>query len=255
MKRKIIQIDEDKCNGCGKCINICAEAALKIVNGKVKLIKEFYCDGMGACLDVCPTDALKIIEKESDQYNAKETFKHVKEKRGEDAAEKVHGIKEIKKDISREPMKCGCPGSMMRDLRSDEEEDGTENDKKIHIKSQLRQWPIQLHLLNPEAPYFQDADIIISADCVPFAFASFHEKFLKGKILIMFCPKLDTDQDSYIEKLTEIFKSRNINSITIVHMEVPCCSGVGHIAEEALRKSQKNIILKDYTISIKGELI
>jgi ferredoxin len=257
MKRKIIQINENNCNGCGKCVNICAEAAIEIVDGKARLIKDFYCDGMGACLDVCPTDALKIVEKESEEYNIEETFKHVKEKRGMEAAKEIHGIEEIERDkiLDNEPMKCGCPGSMMRDMRNDKQLNNTQNSEKSNIQSQLKQWPIQLHLLSPEAPYFQDADLVISADCIPFSFANFHEKFLKGKTLIMFCPKLDTDQKSYIKKLAEIFKRKNIQSISIIRMEVPCCSGVGHITEEALRKAQKNIILKEYTISIKGELI
>lgn len=252
MKRKIIEINEDKCNGCGLCINICAEAALELVDGKATLVKDFYCDGMGACLDVCPTDALKVVEKESKEYDIAKTFQHVKEERGGEAAMNVHGI-EVNKKKEEEPMKCGCPSSMMRDMRNDNIL--CDNDAKISAKSELRQWPIQLHLLNPDAPYFQDANLAIVADCVPFSYSNFHEKFLKNKILIMFCPKLDSNQESYLEKLTEIFKNRNIKSITIVHMEVPCCGGIGHLVEEALRGAMKNIIIKDYTISIKGEII
>jgi len=254
MNRKIIQIDEDKCNGCGNCINICAEAALELVGGKAKLIKDFFCDGMGACLDVCPTGALEIVEKESNEYSVEETYEHVKEQRGEESAKKVHGIEECGKNRSDKPVTHSCLGVMMRDFKKDNAE-STTVDKKVNAKSQLRQWPIQLRLLSPEAPYFQDADLVISADCVPFAYANFHEKFLKGKILVMFCPKLDADQEIYVEKLTEILKNRNIQSISIVHMEVPCCGGVGYIVEEALKESKKNIILKDYTISIDGEIL
>jgi ferredoxin len=266
MKRKIIEINEDLCNGCGNCINICAEAALELVNGKAKLVKDFFCDGMGACLDVCPTDALKVVEKESEEYDVAKTYAHVKEKRGGEAAMSVHGIGKVnqdsagimEKDSEDKPMKCGCPGSMMRDMRSEDGGCGggeCGDTTKIEAASALNQWPIQLHLLTPEAPYFQDADLVISADCVPFSYPNFHEKFLKGKTLIMFCPKLDSEQEIYLEKLTEIFKLRNIKSITLVHMEVPCCGGVGSLVEQALNESGKNIIIKDYTISIAGEIV
>lgn len=252
MKRKIIEINEDKCNGCGLCINVCAEAALKLVDGKAKLVKDFYCDGMGACLDVCPLGALKIVEKDTDVYDSRKTFKHVKKERGEKEAKKVHGINDKEAHDHDEPMKCGCPGSMTRDYRDDKPAEITSNTK---LSSALRQWPIQLHLISPAAPYLENADLLIAADCVPFAYANFHERFLKNKILIMFCPKLDTGQEEYIEKLSEIFAHQNIKSITLIHMEVPCCSGVEHIIRASLTKSKLNIIIKDYTISIQGEII
>jgi len=253
MKRKIIKIDEEKCNGCGKCTTVCAEAALEIVDGKAKLIEEFLCDGMGACLDVCPVGALQVIEEDSEEYDVKKTYNHVKEKRGEEAAKKVHGIeKDGNKIDDNKPMACGCPGTMMKDYRKKEP---LQSQQDACAKSQLSQWPIQLKLLTTQAPYFEDADLVISADCVPFAFANFHQKFLSGKILIMFCPKLDRDLDEYVEKLTEIFKTQNIKSITIVHMEVPCCSGVENVVADALKKSGMNILMKDYTISIQGEII
>ncbi len=252
MKRKIIQIDEDKCNGCGQCVGICAEAALEIVDGKAKLIKEFFCDGMGACLDVCPVDALKIVEKESDEYDVEKTVEHVKEERGDEAARNVHGV-EDEKEVGGAPMACGCPGSMMRDFKKDTDDGCCGSD--VAGSSELRQWPIQLHLISPEAPYFKDADLVIAADCVPFSYPNFHHKFLKGKSLVMFCPKLDDGQDVYLEKLTHMFKTQNIKSVTIVRMEVPCCGGVGHIVEEALKGSGKNIIIKEYTISIQGEIV
>lgn len=250
-KRKIIKIDEAKCNGCGLCIDVCAEAALELVDGKAKLTKNFYCDGLGACLDVCPVDALKIVEEETEEYDVEKTFEHVKVTRGEEEAKKVHGHSEEAKS-NDDTMKCGCPGTMTQDFR--DKEPAQEN-KEVKLSSELRQWPIQLHLLTPQAPYFKGADLVISADCVPFSFANFHQKFLKGKTLIMFCPKLDEDQDVYVEKLTEIFKTQDIKSITIVRMEVPCCGGITQIVEAALKDSQKNIIIKDYVISLQGEIM
>jgi len=254
MKRKIIQINEDKCNGCGLCITICAEAALELVDGKAKLVKDFYCDGMGACLDVCPVDALKIVEIEAEEYDPEKTFEHVKKTRGEEEAKNIHGLKEKKSAQDPPAMECGCPGTMMRDFRSNDTKT-KEVQNAPQQASELRQWPIQLHLLSPAAPYLENADLLIAADCAPFAYANFHPRFLKDKALIMFCPKLDQGQDIYIEKLTEIFKHQNIKSITILHMEVPCCGGIEQIVREAMNKSAQNITIKDYTISVQGEII
>ncbi|MBU1164208.1 4Fe-4S dicluster domain-containing protein [Patescibacteria group bacterium] len=253
MKRKIIQIDEEKCNGCAACTKVCAEAALEMVDGKAKVISDFLCDGMGACLDVCPVDALKVVEKDTDEYDPQKTYEHVKETRGEEDAQNVHGIDKASKQ--EEPMKCGCPGSMMRDFTSEKSCGSDKSCQTTDLKTELRQWPIQLHLLHPGAPYLQGADLVISADCAPFAYANFHQKFLKDKILAIMCPKLDDGQDEYVEKLTEIFNNQDIKSITIVHMEVPCCGGIEHLVKQALDKSGKNITIKDYTVSVQGELI
>ncbi|MEK7167639.1 MAG: 4Fe-4S dicluster domain-containing protein [Patescibacteria group bacterium] len=256
MIRKIIQIDEDKCNGCGKCTVVCAEAALELVNGKAKVVGDFLCDGMGACLNVCDVDALHIVERETDEYDPKEAYERVKKLRGESAAKNVHGIGDVSTEpaaVSSQPLACGCPGTMMQDLRNKPD---TGNDSGItDQKSQLGQWPIELRLLNPMAPYFKDADLVVAADCAPFAYANFHQKFLKGKALAIFCPKLDDDQNEYVDRLADIFTQNTINSITIVHMEVPCCSGIEHVVRQALEKSGKSIVLKDYTISISGSLI
>lgn len=253
IKRKIIQIDEEKCNGCGQCTTVCAEAALEIINGKAKVSSDFLCDGLGACLDVCPVGALKIVEKEVADYDSKLAYTHVKNIRGEAAAQKVHGFEKNVDKNSAPEMKCGCPGSMMRDFTGETKNGDELND--IELSSQLRQWPIQLHLLSPHAPYLQDADLIISADCAPFAYANFHRRFLKGKILVILCPKLDEGQEGYVEKLREIFEQRSIKSITIVHMEVPCCYGIEQLVRQALEQSGKNIVIHDYTVSLKGEII
>ena len=277
MKRKIIRIDENKCNGCGVCVPACHEGAIKIVNGKARLSADFLCDGLGACLGECPQGAIAIEEREADQYSeihALENImkegvpaidahlKHLKD-HGETAylAEAMEYLKKKgrgmgEKHQAHKPMACGCPGSMTRDFRKGASS-ATEQGEKIGgpLPSALEQWPIQLRLLNPHAPFFQDADLVISADCVAFTFGDFHRKFLKGKALALFCPKLDEDLEEYVEKLAAILRDNNIRSVTVLRMEVPCCGGTVSVVEEALQKSGKNIIMKEYTISLRGEII
>lgn len=276
MKRQIIKIDDDKCNGCGQCIPGCPEGALQLIDGKARLISDLFCDGLGACIGECPIGAIDIEEREAEPYNEGRVMENII-KQGPATIEahlmhlKDHGETTLlneaidilkKKNIqvpesiekssaSENSLKCGCPGSMAREIKTEK----TGKSENVNLSSELSQWPIQLHLINPAAQYFKDADIVIAADCVPFSFANFHQRFLKGKKLIILCPKLDKDIDVYIEKLTELFKNQNVKSITIVHMEVPCCFGVGKIVEEAMRRSGKSLILKDYTISISGEII
>lgn len=271
MKRRIITIDEDKCNGCGLCIPDCPEGALQIIDGKARLISDLFCDGLGACIKTCPVDALHIEEREAEEYNEakvmvnivkggenviKAHLKHLKE-HGENKLleEAINYMKEnnIEIPVIKEDLPCGCPGSMQRDLRKNIHH--RENNVAVNMQSEIANWPIQLKLMNPNAPYLNNADLLISADCVPFAYPNFHNKFLKNKILMLLCPKLDSDIDSYIEKLANIFENKNIKSITIAHMEVPCCGGVEMIVREAMERANKNIIIKDYTISIEGSLV
>lgn len=264
-KRRIIEIDENKCNGCAACTKICAEAALQMVNGKAKLVKDFYCDGMGACLDVCPVNALKIVEKETQAYYPQKAYEYVKEIKGEEAALNIHNIekvKTIKENTNQEPkMQCGCPSSMIKDFRETKANSQTQfttfqqPTQNQLTQSELKQWPVQLKLLQPHAPYFQNSDLLIAADCVPFTYPNFHQKFLTNKTLAILCPKLDSNINEYIDKLKTIFETQNIKSITIVKMEVPCCSAVEKIVKQALQLSKKNIIIKEYTISIRGKLI
>ncbi|HSA30460.1 MAG TPA: 4Fe-4S binding protein [Candidatus Omnitrophota bacterium] len=237
MKRNIIRIDEDKCTGCGDCITDCPEGALKIINGKAKLVKESLCDGMGMCVGKCPTGALTIEVREADAFDEAE-------------AQKNMNAAQSKKEVHHHGG-GGCPGSMMQQWNRQ----STQPTVSVSGGSALRQWPVQLHLLNPSAPYFQNADLVVAADCVPFSYPNFHERFLKNKVLVIFCPKLDNSRDAYIEKLTDILKENNIRSVTTVHMEVPCCGGTVSYIEEAIRNSGKNVILKDYVISIRGEII
>ncbi len=237
MKRNIIKIDEEKCTGCGLCIPDCPEGALKIVNGKIKLVKESLCDGLGACVGRCPTGALVVEEREAESFDEEEAKKNMERAYAPHQPFHAHA--------------GGCPGSMAMQWNNKP----SVNSQEISGGSALAQWPVQLKLLNPRAPYFQNADLVVAADCVPFSYPNFHARFLKGKVLVVFCPKLDHANDEYIEKLTEIIKINTIKSISIVHMEVPCCSGTVYVVEEALKASGKNMTVRDYTISIQGEII
>ncbi len=231
--RKIIKIDEEKCNGCGLCIPNCAEGALQIIDGKAKLISDKFCDGLGACLGHCPQDAIKIIEREAEDFDEKAVELH------------------LQRDTKGKKTFYECPSSRPIQFRFLNAE--TEPSKSKSPHSCLSQWPVQLKLLPINAPYFQDADLLITADCVPFAYVNFHEDFLQGKTLAIGCPKLD-DIKYYREKLTEIFKTNSIKEITIVYMEVPCCFGLVMAVEEALRNSGKDIPIKKVKIGIRGEL-
>lgn len=237
MNRDIVFIDEDKCNGCGQCIPNCAEGAIKLINGKAKLVDDRFCDGLGACLGHCPRDAITIIKRDAPGFDEEAVKKHL-----EAAPEKVE--KETEKSLP-----CGCPGSMAMDLRGE---------KKVKAGGgrqipELRQWPVQLMLVSTEASYFKDSDLLVAADCVPFAYPNFHSDFLKGKSVIIGCPKLD-DSDYYVEKLTDLLKKNKIKSIALVNMEVPCCFGMQRIVEEAVKGSGKVLPIRQTVITIRGEM-
>lgn len=239
-KRKIVQIDEEKCTGCALCIPNCAEGALQIVDGKARLVKDIYCDGLGACLGTCPEDAITIIEREAEDFDEEAVEEHL-----ENIKEEI--IDELPKPV-KEAQACNCPSMQIKEF-----EENTENEGDFaHISSTLRQWPVQLHLVPPSAPFLQNKELLIAADCVPFATANFHQDYLKDKSLLIGCPKLD-DAAFYIDKLAQIFQVNNIPKITVLHMEVPCCFGLNHIVKEALVKSGKNIPIDDINISVQGE--
>ena len=268
MKRDIITIDEDICNGCGNCIPGCPEGALQIIDGKARLISDLFCDGLGACLGHCPTGAMKIEQRIAMPYDEAKAMVNVVKggenvikahlKHLEDHGEKLYLSQalEFLENLHlptpdyKEKTQCNCPSTMSKAIQRENKSETT-----VSLSPQLNNWPIQLMLMNPDAQYFQDADLVIAADCVPFSYPNFHQKFLKDKVLIIFCPKLDKTLDSYVEKLADIFARKNIQSITIAHMEVPCCSGIEIIVKKAMEKAQKVITLKDYTISISGELV
>lgn len=284
MKRQIIEINRELCNGCGLCTTACAEGALELdEENKAVLVREIYCDGLGACLDVCPAGALKVIEREAEAYDPEETYQYVRENRGAAAAEKVHGADEATAKgrptaaadsfaSAAEAGECGggCPGLRIRDLGGVRQEDpqkrGTEAKKGTakrdgesqaggaKASSKLSNWPIQLKLVNPAAPYFREADLLIAADCTAFSLGAFHGELLQGKRLIIACPKLD-DISGYVEKLAAIIKENTIYSVTVAIMTVPCCTGMHRIVEEAVLESGKDIAVKKIVISPEGEIV
>jgi Pyruvate/2-oxoacid:ferredoxin oxidoreductase delta subunit len=239
--RKIVKIDEEKCNGCGLCIPNCAEGAIQIVDGKAKLMSEKFCDGLGACLGHCPEDAITVIEREADDFDEKAVEVHLhKQKQAQP-----------KPEPQPAPVFGGCPSSRAMHFKAPEAEGVASS--TTHSVSQLTQWPVQLKLVPINAPYFHDADLLIAADCVPFAYPNFHQDFLKGKAVVVGCPKLD-DVQLYKEKLTEIFKTNSIKSIIVPYMEVPCCFGLVKATEDAIAASGKNIPLKKVKIGIRGDI-
>ncbi|HZK25665.1 MAG TPA: 4Fe-4S binding protein [Oscillospiraceae bacterium] len=237
MKRAIIHIDEEKCNGCGLCIPSCAEGALQIVNGKAKLIADNLCDGLGACLGDCPQGALIIEERDSDAFD-------------EEAVEQFLAAQKEQTPPTSTPF-IGCPGSRTRVLNTPAPtETAVEGEE---IPSALGHWPVQLNLVNPIAPYFKEADLLIAADCVPFAYADFHRQFLRGHALVIGCPKLD-DAPLYVQKLTALIRSNNLKSITIVVMEVPCCGGLHGIIREAMRRAECTVPVEVVQVSVDGKI-
>ena len=273
MLRKIIEINESKCTGCGLCIPDCPEGALQIIDGKARLISDLFCDGLGACVGACPEDAMKVVEREAEPYSEEVVMENII-KAGPNTIKahlehlKEHGehelfaqaVEVLKKKNLQVPelnggeakMGCGCPGTNIKAIDREQKDDDYQ---PITAGSQLGQWPVQMQLINPQAGYFDNADLLIAADCTPFAYANFHQKFIKGKITITLCPKLDSTMDQYLEKLVAILQSHTINSITVVHMEVPCCTGIVKLVERAIRESGKNVLLKDYTISLAGQIV
>ncbi len=231
--RNIVKIDEDKCNGCGICAKACAEGAIEIVNGKAKLVSEVYCDGLGACIGHCPQDAITIEKREAVAFDEAATKK------------RLAGLKKA----SVQPAFM-CPGMMAQDLRKERRADASDAPGS---PSQLAQWPVQLKLVPVAAPYFDGADLLLVADCVPFAMGDFHGRFLKDRSIAVGCPKLD-DAELYVEKLAGILKANEIKSLTVIHMEVPCCSGLTRIAQQAIRRSGGKRSFEDVTIDLRGNV-
>src|SRR4030067_2920685 len=243
--RKIVRIDEEKCNGCGLCIPNCAEGAIQIVDGKARLITDKFCDGLGACLGHCPEDAITIMHREADDFDEKAVEIHLHKK--QEAPLRLHPQPQPKP----QPEFTGCPSS--RVLQFQFPKPSAESGPKESTVSQLSQWPVQLKLVPVAAPYFQDADLLVAADCVPFAYPALHHDFLRGKALVVGCPKLG-DIQLYRERLTEIFRTNSIKSVTLPFMEVPCCFGLVKATEDAIEASGKHIPLKKVKIGIRGEI-
>ena len=281
MKRTIIKIDEELCNGCGQCVTGCHEGALQLIDGKARMVSDLFCDGLGACIGECPVGAIELEEREAEPYDeiavmekispkgAATVIAHLKHLK--DHNEMVYfnqGKEYIKKnniniDLSSLTTEKkmnheyqhhggGCPGSKAMDFNKSNSENITFNED---VPSQLRQWPVQLHLLNPMAGYFKNADVVLAADCVAFSFGNFHHQFLKGKTLAIACPKLDSGKESYIEKLSAMIDESKINTLTVIIMEVPCCGGLMQIAKMAVNASARKIPIKQIVIGIQGNII
>lgn len=245
MVRKIIRIDEDKCNGCGLCAEACHESAIAIVDGKAKLIRDDYCDGMGDCLPNCPTGAITFEMREAAEYDREAVEANMKKKKFEEMQKKMQTG-----GTALHP-EGGCPGSRMREIKH-----ANASGSSLAAEptaSQLSNWPVQIKLAPIQAPYFDGAKLLIAADCTAYAYAGFHQEFIRGKVTLIGCPKLDAAD--YSEKLTEIIRCNDIKSVTVVRMEVPCCGGLASAAEKALRNSGKFIPWQIVTVSIDGNII
>ena len=232
--RNIVIIDEDKCNGCGQCVTACAEGAIEIVDGKAKLISEVYCDGLGACLGHCPEDAITVEKREAADFDEEVTEAHLaRQKQGKEQA----GFQ--------------CPGIAARQMEPDDE---AAESQAADVRSQLTHWPVQLALLSPNAPCFNDTDLLLVADCVPFAMGDFHSRLLKDHSVAVGCPKLD-NSELYIEKVAAILQANKLRGLAVVHMEVPCCFGLTHVAREAIARSGVKMSFEDVTVDLKGKVV
>ena len=235
MKRRIIHIDEERCNGCGACAAACHEGAIGMVDGKAKLLRDDYCDGLGDCLPTCPTGAITFVEREAAAYDEQAVMENKQRK--------------MRKEGMTLP--CGCPGSQSRNLQR--QGAPTVEMPQAQQTSRLSQWPVQIKLVPVNAPYFDGARLLIAADCTAYAYAAFHERFIKGHITLVGCPKLDSVD--YSEKLTEIIRENDIKSVTVVRVEVPCCGGLENAAKKALQQSGKFIPWQGVTVTVDGRLM
>lgn len=287
MIREIVRIDEELCNGCGDCVPNCHEGALQIIDGKARLISELMCDGLGACIGHCPQGAITIEEREAEDYDeltvisqmiksGKATvfahLKHLKEhnetgylnealgfiKANRDAMpfkiSEVHELLHGSNNGNPEPAKvaCGCAGSAPQSLNVAGLKLDTSNE---NIQSELTQWPVQMHLINPAASYFNGADLLVAADCAGFAYGNFHQDFIRGKKAVIACPKLDQGKDIYVQKLVRLIDDSKVNTITTVIMEVPCCGGLSQLVQMAVQMAKRKVPVKEVVISIKGEIL
>lgn len=256
MIRKMVKIDEEKCNGCGLCVPSCAEGAIQIIDGKARLIADNLCDGLGACLGDCPLDAITIEEREADEFDEVAVEDHLKQIGREPqphhhtSAATAGGCPSAAvKNFAAPAAGGGCPSARTMNFSEQKEEQSPSVGSR---PSRLAQWPIQLHLLPPTAPFFQNADVVLAADCAPFAYADFQEDLLKGKALAIACPKLD-NTEPYVDKLVAMITQSNIKSLTVVHMEVPCCNGLIFMARQAIEKSGRDIPFDTVCIGIRGD--
>lgn len=270
-QREIIKIDEEKCNGCGLCVPNCPEGALQIIDGKARLVSDLFCDGLGACIGNCPEGAISVEEREAEEYDERKVMENIV-KQGKNTIKahlqhlKDHGadkyLKQAKQYLEEKgienPIKeehhahsASCPGSKIMEFSKEE----NKLDEEGKRSSQLRQWPIQLHLISPNAPYFIGKDVLLAADCTAFSIGDFHKDFLKGKTLTIACPKLDSNREVYVEKIRKMIDEAKINTLTVLVMEVPCCSGLLQIAKKALDSATRKIPIKIIVVGIKGDIL
>lgn len=260
MKRKIIKINQDLCNGCGDCVVGCAEGALQIIDGKAKLIKEDCCDGFGDCIGTCPTGALTIEEREAIDFDEKGTIEYLEKTQGKEAvkkmqqAQKIHKIKQKVHGKNFPNAPRGCPSSRIKELKKEVVKPSDRVSLGTILPSDLAQWPIQIHLVSPTAPYFNGKELVIMSTCSPLASADTHWRYLRGRSVVVGCPKLDRTEP-YAQKLASIFKANDIPKVIVVRMEVPCCGGIVSITNEARKLCGKDIKIVEDTISIEGNLI
>jgi len=257
--REIIEIDEELCDGCGLCVPGCAEGAIRIIDGKARLVAENLCDGFGKCLGTCPQDAIKIIKREADEYDEEAVEKHLEVSEKPESVELRSPQPSPPKPMVQPNFKPagklafgGCPGSAVKMFGDNQTRSNPE--KRQAMPSALTQWPVQLMLVPPTAPFLKDREILLAADCAPFAYADFHQKFIRGRALLVGCPKLD-DLRYYREKLEVIFRDSGCTGVTVLVMEVPCCTGLEIVAREALAASGKDIPIKKVVIGIRGDIL
>ncbi len=238
--RKIIEIDEERCNGCGQCVIACAEGALEIIDGKARLVSENYCDGLGACLGDCPQDAIRIIEREAEEFDpeAVEEYLKGKEARGQ----------------QDQPAPCACPSTQLQTFGASSCEQANVPRSQGPLRSALTHWPIQIHLVPPTAPFLRGADLLIAADCTTIAYPGFHQEFLPGKVVMMGCPKFD-DVKSYYKKFVDIFETADIKSVTVLIMEVPCCSGLPMMLKKAMDATGRQIPMEVIVVGTRGDIL
>ena len=275
MKRSIIKIEEEKCTGCGLCIPNCPEGAIQIIDGKARLVSDLMCDGLGACLGHCPEGAITVEEREAEPYDEKKVMtnivqqgdntirahlKHLKD-HGQNAyyeqaltylKENNIPVPEEGDDKMKERHISGCPGSRSMDFTRDKNNEKNVNGKR---PSQLKQWPIQMHLISTNAPYYQNADLLLAADCTAFSLGDFHKDYLKGKAIAIACPKLDEGQEIYLEKLKALIDTAKINTLSVMIMQVPCCGGLLHLAQKAVEQAERKIPIKVIVVGIQGDIL
>jgi len=245
MKRNIILIDESRCDGCGQCATACAEGALQIINGKARLVSETYCDGLGACLGTCPRDAIRIEERDVAAFDGQAVAQHL--------GQAIPAPAPVAAPVPTVPRHAGCPGLAVHDFGARPATAPAGVAGAATAVSELRQWPVQLHLVPAQAPLWQGASLLLAADCVPFALPDFHARLLAGHRLAIACPKLD-NREANLEKLTAILRQNDIRELTVARMEVPCCSGLTRLAEQAMAAAGKTIPLREVIITLHGEL-